>query len=196
MKRTSKLVMILAGAAAVLAPLAPQASAADSAVVVFTAGATVGHDIFAPGLGPDVASSTYVFDTAKNGLGGQKACVAVHSSKGADPSCDLRSTGTFGAAFGINASCAWSRGAGDVVTINVNGTNVVPYAGTTPNLKVTWPVSSGTVLPLILTTGSTYPGGTVIGGGAVQVTGAKPGTCGVGGPTREFEVTGFAAGSF
>lgn len=197
MKRMRNILMIVVGAAAALLPLNHSpAQAADSATVVFTAGASVGSNLFLPGLGPDVASSSYVFDTDKAGLGGQKGCVAVHSRLGADPACKLQSLGSFGAAFGVNASCAWSRGAGDVTRIVVNGTNVVPYVGTTPNLKVTWPVSAGSILPFALTTGSAFPGGTVVGGGAVQVTGTKPGTCGAGGPTTEFEVTGFAAGQF
>ena len=197
MKRTRTIMILAAGAAAALLPLLPQsASAADQTLVVFTAGASIGDKLYAPGLGPDVVQSTYQFDTEKAGLGGQKACVAVNSRLGADAACKLQSIGSFGAAFGVGANCAWSRGAGDVTRITINGENIVPYVGTTPNLKVTWPVSSGSVLPFVLTTGANFPDGTIVGNGAVQVTGTRPGTCGVGDATTEFEVSGFAAGSY
>jgi hypothetical protein len=187
--------IILAAVAAALMSgalaLAP-AHGAENITLVFTAGATVTQDVYFPGLGPD-ASATYTFDTRKDGIGGNRFCVGVSSSKGVDSSCDLMSTGSFGPMLGtVGATCIYSTGRGSVDDVVINGTDLADGQ----NIKVEWPAAAGTILPFTLSKG-TYAtsGGAVVGQGAVQVTGAAPGTCGFGGPTREFEVTGYAVAS-
>lgn len=189
---------ILAAAAAVAmlgALFAPGAQAAENFAVVFTAGAEVTGDVWVPPLGPDV-SATYTFDTEKDGIGGNRFCVAASSSAGLDAACKLKSVGSFGPVMGVSgagATCIYSTGRGDVPTATFNGTNVVAGKG----MKVEWPAAAGTILPFTLSLSKfATQGGTVVGQGAVQVTGAAPGTCGVGGPTRTFEVTGYAVASF
>lgn len=188
---------LAAAAAALMAGslFVPQASAAENFAVVFTAGASVGADVYAPGLGPD-ANTSYVFDTEKDGIGGARFCVAASSSRGLDASCKLKSVGNFGPVMGIagaGATCIYSTGQGTVPTASFNGVNVVQGK----NIKVEWPAAGGTILPFTLSQGNyATAGGTVVGQGAVQVTGAAPGTCGLNGPTRQFEVTGYAVASF
>lgn len=177
-----RMLAVAAAAAAMVIGAALPAQAADQSVVVFTAGASVGAPVFAPGLGNGV-DTTFTFSTANAGLGGQKACIAVHSRTGFDNRCDLASSGTFGKGLGnIGAYCGWSSGQGTVDKADING-SVLPAAG----LSVAWPQSAGTALPLVYTSA-----GKPAGVGAVQTTGAQPGSCGVGGGTTSFAVTGFS----
>lgn len=187
--------LIIAAVAAALvggAVSAAPAQGAENISVVFTAGASVTGDVYFPGLGPDVSAS-YTFDTQKDGIGGNRFCVGASSSQGVDTSCDLRSTGTFGPMLGVvGATCLYSTGRGNVDDVVINGVDLADGR----NIKVEWPAAAGTILPFTLSQG-TYAtsGGTIVGQGAVQVTGAAPGTCGFGGPTTEFEVTGYAVAS-
>jgi hypothetical protein len=172
---------LLAGAAAAglaLTLVPSPSSAADAAVIVFTAGATVGQKVYAPGLGPATPENTFSFSTNNTGLGGQKACLGV-TQNGVDTGCALGATGTFGAGLGgFGGYCGYSSG---------EGTSSGTVAGVSlSGVTVEWPQSAGTVLPLVYRLG-----GTPIGTGAVQTTGAAPGTCGVGDGTSSFAVTGF-----
>lgn len=194
-----RFILALAGAAMVAGVLvAPQsAQAAEQFTVVFTAGANVTTDVYFPGLDSrdplGKADGTYTFDTTIAGIGGQKLCIATSSAHGTDTSCELKSVGSFGAMLGASgASCLHSTGRGDVPRVIINGTNVALNR----NVKVEWPAAAGTVLPFTLSTSKfATQGGAVIGQGAVQVTGAAPGQCGLGGPTNKFEVTGYAVAS-
>lgn len=173
---------LLAGAAAAglgLALVPTPSSAADAAVIAFTAGAEVGQKVYAPGLGPATPDNTFSFSTNNAGIGGQKACIGV-TQNGLDTSCDLASNGTFGAGLGgLGAYCGWSSG---------EGTSSGSVAGVSlTGVTVEWPQSAGTVLPLVFRLN-----GTPIGSGAVQTTGAAPGSCGIGDGTKTFAVTGFA----
>lgn len=191
--KSFRVIAAVAAVAALGAVVAPSAHAADNLVVVFTAGAHVDQEVWAPGFGDD-AATTYLFDTEKPGLGGN-FCIASHSTSGTDEDCDLRSSGSFGPVLGrpgLGATCFYSTGKGIVDVVRVNGINVV--AG--KNVKVEWPAAAGTILPYVLSIGKhATDGGTVVGQGAVQVTGAEPGTCGLDGEaTTDFAVTGYAVG--
>lgn len=167
----------VAGLAMSLVP--QQAQAADGAAFVFTAGATLDKGFNAPGLGPSAAGANYNFSTNKNGLGDQKACLGIGTG-GVDSNCSLSSTGTvFSGLGGAGAFCGYSSGKSNSASGTVAG---VSLSGVT----LEWPQSAGTVLPITYT-----KAGTPIGFGAVQTTGAKPGTCGVGGSTTSFAVTGW-----
>lgn len=181
---------VLAGAAVAglaLALVPTPSPAADAAVIVFTAGANVDSNgtaagnegVFAPGLGPAAPNATFNFSTSNNGLGGQKACVGVGTG-GLDAGCELGASGAFGAGLGnLGAYCGWSSG---------KGTSSGTVAGVSlSGVSVEWPQSAGTALPLVY-----KQGGTVIGHGVVQTTGATPGTCGVNGGTKSFAVTGYS----
>lgn len=175
-----KLVAGAAVAGLAFSLLPQQAQAAEGAAFVFTAGATVSKDFYAPGLGPSAAGAEYNFGTTKPGIGGQTACVGTNHTGTLDTSCSLSSRGTVLSGLGnVGAFCGYSSGK----SISSSGTVAgVSLAG----LTIEWPQSAGTVLPL------TYKdGATIVGVGAVQTTGAAPGTCGVGGPTQSFAVTGW-----
>lgn len=162
----------------------PQAQAAPQGVAfVFTAGATVSKDHYAPGVGPSAAGAKYNFSTVNAGIGGQKACIGVNSAGSVDQSCDLASTGTvLSGAANLGAFCGYSSGKSDTASGNIAGTTLT-------GVTIEWPQSAGTVLPLIYRNAANA----VIGVGAVQTTGAAPGTCGlVGGATRTFAVSGWS----
>jgi len=171
------------------------------------------------------ASRNWSFSTANNGLGGQRACGAtgrsgvtvsagVTTSVGSAGVCVFVADGTLGRALGQSAAgvnvggwCGLSSGNGRVTTATFGGAGTTPVINALdafPNgLSVQWVVSAATVLPLVFTTveaGLTVPAGV----GAVQTTGAQPGTCGLAGSgvpgsateprgTESFAVTGFAA---
>lgn len=191
MKRIGKLVGAAALAAAIGVLGADGAKSATANTTVFTAGATVGADTFAPGLGAAV-TTTFDLDTARSGIGGQKACVSVHSSFGADANCSLAANGTFGAGLGgVGGYCGYSSGRGFVTRALINGRDAVPR-GNNPAfsnslLALEWKQSAGTALPTIYTVN-----GNVVGFGLSQTTGAAPGTCGINGGTRSFATTGFS----
>lgn len=183
--------VIIATVAGLVGLTAAPAATAESFTIVFTAGASVTKPIVLPGMPGDSGSGTYEFDTSKPGLGGQKACVAVTSAGTVDPLCRLHSTGGFGAIAGlVGANCAFSSGKGTVDEVSVKGKNIVPTSNGKGLITVEWPAATGTILPLIFYKGSRT---NLVGQGAVQVTGAAPGTCGIGGATTEFQVTGYAA---
>lgn len=178
-----------AAVAGLVAGFAPtQSQAAESATVVFSLGANVGDKVYAPGLG-DGVETTFAFGYNNQGIprgtgiGGTNSCVGVHSTAGVDADCQLGASGTFGKGLGgQGAYCGYSSGDGDVDRVRIGGQNVKPKG-----LKVSWPNSAGTVIPLVYTIG-----GSPAGIGAVQTTGAAPGTCGVGDGTNSFAVTGFS----
>lgn len=192
MKGIRRLLVAAVGAGALVLSLLPaQAQAAENAVVVFTAGATVTKPVFLPGVGPGADNVGFTFDTMTYGLNGTvKACVGAHSVNGVDAECRLRSEGEFGKGLGgLGAYCGWSSGDGFVKFSDING-DVLPAAG----LSVEWPNSAGTVIPLVYRLRNQAK--TIVGAGAVQTTGAKPTTCGLEDPTRgttTFAVTGWSA---
>ena len=177
----------------------PPANAAAAAVVVFTAGANVGAPVYAPvspacglALCPG-ANTTFSFSTANPGLGGQRVCIGVGSGgpgvsvNGTTVApCNLASSGNFGSvAAGLGAWCGLSSGNG--TSSGQIGSAAISGVG------VQWVTSAGTIIPLVFTNG-----GLPAGVGAVQTTGASPGTCGLNpldgfAPTTAFAVTGFAA---
>jgi hypothetical protein len=194
----------MAGLVVALAPSAAHADPdVDAAVVVFTAGATVDDDLYAPLLNPaPLASTGYEFSTNDRGLGDALMCVGVARQNGvnstgayfsSDPtnvvqegdaaSCTLNSTGVVNASAPFNAPhCGWSEGSGTA------GGNI----GTASlDVNVRWDQSAGTLLPLVFTDDDDN----TVGVGAVQSTGAGEGRCGATPPggTRTFDVTGFAA---
>lgn len=192
MKRIGKLVGAAALAAAIGVLGADGAKSATANTTVFTAGATVGAPTYAPGLAPPPGTGvTTWFDlsTERSGIGGQRACVSVHSSLGADDSCRLAASGTFGAGLGgLGGYCGYSSGRGTVTTAAINGQDSLPRDGQGNSLlKLEWPQSAGTALPTVYKVN-----GNVVGFGLSQTTGAAPGTCGINGGTTSFAVTGFS----
>lgn len=123
---------------------------------------------------------------------GQNAAVVVNGSE-VTGTCRLAATGSFGpiASAGgtdVGAWCGMSHGEGIVEHATVNGFD---YADAGHEVTFEWPSSAGTVLPIVFfVDGSPVPSGA----GAVQTTGAQPGTCGFGGgATNSFFVTGFSS---
>ena len=188
MKRIGKLVGAAALAAAIGVLGADGAKSATANTTVYTAGATVGAATYAPGLGAGV-STTFSLDTARAGIGGQKACVSVHSTFGADPNCSLAASGNYGAGLGgLGGYCGYSSGKGFVTRALINGNDSLPRDGAGNSLlALEWKQSAGTALPTIYTVN-----GQTVGFGLSQTTGAAPGTCGVNGGTTSFAVTGFS----
>lgn len=220
-----KLMGAIAAAAlfAALVPASP-AEAQQAAVVVFTAGAEVCHDAagnnngvcddgeeadfwapVAPQTDCDVNDDNavpnvicdganehgdvlYTFSTDNPGLEGNQFCVGAGvngTTPATDTDCDLSSTGNvFPGTGGLGAWCGYSAGSG-LASGDIDGQSL--------SVGVEWAQSAGTVLPLLFTSG-----GLPAGVGAVQTTGATPGTCGLNpndgnAPTNAFAVTGFAA---
>lgn len=135
----------------------------------------------------------YTFSTNNDGIGGERFCVGVGVSgdtAAADESCELSSTGNvFPGVGGLGAWCGYSAGSGEAsgTLTDIDGNDQ------SLDVDVEWAQSAGTVLPLLFTSG-----GLPAGVGAVQTTGATPGTCGLNPqdgnqPTNAFAVTGFAA---
>lgn len=182
----------LVGLVGVLAP--SPAHAQEAAVVVFTAGADVSEPFVAPGLGNSAEGADYSFSTDNPGILGANLCAGVAFQGGAHSGvqfshpdvttidqgdCDLSSTGTVHSGLGgLGAFCGYSSGSG-TASGKIGGASL-------SGVTVEWPQSAGTILPLVF-------GGSVTGAGAVQTTGAEPGTCGVDDVTTSFAVTGFAA---
>ena len=189
MKRVVRLAALAALVGVIGFGLAGPSQAAQASVTVYTAGARVSDYLYAPGLGAGKTVS-FAFDTANAGIGGQKACVSAHNTAGAG-TCALAASGTVTPGIGgLGGWCGYSAGTGFVTKSIVNGRDVLPKKGDgTSNLKLEWKQSAGTLLPTVFTLATT---GQVVGFGASQTTGAKPGTCGVGGGTNEFATTGFS----
>lgn len=191
MKRIGKLVGAAALAAAIGVLGADGAKSATANTTVYTAGATVGTMTYAPGFGPAAPSgTTFSLDTVNAGLGGQKACVSVHSTFGADAKCSLAASGLFGPGLGgLGGYCGYSSGKGFVTRALINGNDSLPRDGAgTSLLALEWKQSAGTALPTIYTVN-----GQTVGFGLSQTTGASPGTCGVASQgTNSFAVTGFS----
>lgn len=207
MKRYSKLILAISVVTAVAAMSAPT-MAATASTLVFTAGATVGGNTYAPILGAPV-DTTFSFSTANAGIGGQKLCLGVSSA--GNGTCQTAASGNFGkGAAGLGGYCGYSSGLGVVTTSKINGVDLLQYwdhdgdplTATQSIVGLTWVNSAGTVLPTLYfdrRAGSTLTNGayghrpnTIIGYGSTQTTGAAPGTCGFNGPTTSFAVTGFA----
>jgi hypothetical protein len=200
---------MIAGVAAVVAfglnttmPTPASATPGTTTTFVFTAGATVSSPMFAPGLGPSAPVGTaWLFDTANPGFGGQRFCWgtkvmpnatgvpsvgAALSINGVDlvgTGCRIAYSGTLGAGLtGLGVFCGNFSGSS-----NITGTGVNIGVGEAVGATMSWVQSAGTVAPYTITGGPFAS----VGGGLVQETGAAPGTCGVGGGTTAFAVTGF-----
>lgn len=174
----------------------------------------------------DGGDRDYVFDTESPGLQGQRFCAGVTAGtagngvgvrvNGSDvvdvpgnapEACRVASSGevhpvphgaTEATDPDIGGWCGLSSGHGGV-TGNIS---TVPLPA---GMEVVWLTSAGTVLPLLVSVTDpdlenpgdpSHPERKLVGAGAVQTTGATPGTCGVVPPgvgTTHFAVTGFAA---
>jgi hypothetical protein len=179
-------------------PTSGQAAVDDVSVFVFTGGASVSNPIFVPGLGPSAPVGTsWTFSTALGGLVGPRLCGGFIHRTGSTAveyalvrngaaligsNCAFAALGTLSAGLtGLGVFCGNSSGVGVVTAAQVNA--FAFGVGAT----ISWLQSAGTVIPF------TASGGPVlVGGGAVQALGAAPGTCGIGGGSYSFAVTGVA----